>query len=187
MSDEERRRRSARRNLIAIAAIALFPFVGSLLLYLLWKPSALVNYGELIAPLPMAEAGAPAALLDLKGKWVFLMVDAAACDAYCRRKLYVMRQVRLTQGEKMERIERAWLVDDDAAAPPDVLRDYAGTHLVDAAASPLLARLAGDGSARDHIYLVDPLGNVILRYPRDPDASRVKKDIARLLRASRIG
>jgi hypothetical protein len=186
MSDDARRR-SARRNLIALAAVALFPFVGSLVLYLFWKPGAHVNYGELIEPLPLAQAAAPAQLQALRGKWVFLMVDAGSCDDYCRRKLYVMRQVRLTQGKDMERIERAWLVQDPAAVPADVLRDYAGTHLIDAGGNGLIARLARAGSPRDHLYVVDPLGNVMLRYPRDPDPSQVKKDIARLLRASRIG
>ena len=40
---------------------------------------------------------------------------------------------------------------------------------------------------RDHIYLVDPLGNLMLRFPRDPDPSRMIKDLQRLLRYSRIG
>ena len=51
----------------------------------------------------------------------------------------------------------------------------------------LLAKLPAGASVRDHIYLVDPLGNVMLRYPRDPDPSRVKKDLTRLLKVSRIG
>jgi hypothetical protein len=186
MSDEARRR-SARRNLIAITAVALFPFIGSGLLYWLWKPGAYVNYGQLIEPVPIAQAAGPPALQALEGKWVFLMVDGGACDEYCRRKLYAMRQVRLTQGKDMERIERAWLVDDGAATSPEVLGEYAGTHRVDAAGNPLIARLAPGGSARDHLYIVDPLGNVMMRYARDADPSRIKKDLTRLLKVSRVG
>ncbi len=187
MSDDAARRRSARRNLLAIAAVAMFPFVGSFIAYLVWKPAGFVNYGDLITPIPLAGAAAPRALQDLKGKWVFLMVDAGACDEYCRRKLYVMRQVRLTQGKDQDRVERAWLVDDGAAVPADVQRDYDGTLWIDAEGNDLPARLAAGGSARDHLFIVDPLGNVILRYPRDADPSRVKKDLTRLLKASRIG
>jgi hypothetical protein len=187
MSDDEARRRSARRNLGAIAAVALFPFVGSFLLYWFWTPDSYVNYGELLQPVPVAEAAGPQALQDLRGKWVFVMVDAAACDDYCRRKLYVMRQVRLTQGKDMERVERAWLVDDNGQPSADLTREYPGTRLVDAQGSPLIGRIAGSGNARDHLFIMDPLGNVILRYPRDADPSRVKKDLSRLLRASRIG
>lgn len=183
---EEKSRRSARRSLIAIAAVALLPFVGSYLLYWFWKPDALVNYGELLgAPLP--ELQAAAALPELKGKWAFVMVDSSSCDEWCRRKLYIMRQVRLTQGKDMERVERAWLLDDAQAPQVALMSEYAGTRLLQASGSALLAKLPTTGSVRDHIYLVDPLGNLVLRYPRDADPSRIKKDLSRLLRASRIG
>jgi hypothetical protein len=116
---EEKSRRSTRLNLIAIATVALLPFVGSYLLYWFWKPAAFVNYGELLAA-PLPELQAASALPQLKGKWAFLMVDSGTCDEWCRRKLYIMRQVRLTQGKDMDRVERAWLLDD-AAAPQAVL------------------------------------------------------------------
>lgn len=183
---EERNRRSARRSLIAIAAVALLPFVGSYLLYWFWKPAAFVNYGELLAA-PVPELQADAALPQLKGKWAFVMVDSGTCDHWCQRKLYIMRQVRLTQGKDMGRVERAWLLDDAAAPPAALVSEYAGTYLLQVPGSALLAKLPATGSVRDHLYLVDPLGNLVLRYPRDADPSLIKKDLSRLLRASRIG
>jgi len=86
----------------------------------------------------------------------------------------------------MDRIERAWLVDDGRAPAASTLQEYKGTRvlLMDPA---LVAKLPAISSVRDHIYLVDPLGNVMMRYPRDADLSRMKRDLARLLRASRIG
>lgn len=180
-------RRAARINLTALALIALLPFAASWLLYRYWQPTRFANYGELIEPLPLERALAPQALRDLRGKWVFLMVDSGACDDHCQRKLYVMRQVRLTQGQYRERVERAWLVDDGRAPAAELLDRYRGTRVMDAQGSALLTRLPVSGALRDHIYVVDPLGNVILRYPRDADASRMKKDITRLLKVSRIG
>jgi cytochrome oxidase Cu insertion factor (SCO1/SenC/PrrC family) len=175
-----------------MAAIAVLPPVVACLLYFTWRPASLINYGELIAPVALAEfrATGDAALTDLarlRGKWVLLAVDGGACDGYCQRKLYLMRQLRLTQGKEMERIERAWLVDDEAAPNPALEREYAGTTRIAARGSAVVGALPASGSVRDHVYLIDPLGNVILRYPRDPDPSRMKKDLARLLRASRIG
>lgn len=184
--------RSARLNLLAMAAIVVgFP-VAAWVLYLTWRPTAFVNYGELITPVPLAQlpAQGDAALADLarmRGKWVLLTVDGGACDNYCQRKLYVIRQLRLTQGKEMERIERAWLVDDDAPPEPALEQAYAGTARIAARGSAVLRALPAAGSARDHVYLIDPLGNVMLRYPRDPDPNRMKKDLGRLLRASRIG
>ena len=161
--------------LLLIGAVCLAPVVAGWALYLSgWRPAATGNYGELIPPRPLA--GAP--FEPLRGKWVLVMFDAAACDAYCERKLYFMRQVRRTQGKDMERIERLWAITDGGKPRPEVLAAIEGTKVVnfkDPAFSP------------DYIYLVDPLGNLMLRFPRDPDPSRMVKDLQRLLRASRIG
>ncbi len=187
MSGEKQRKRTATFNLVAIGAIAVLPLLGSTLLYLFWSPSRFVNYGDLLEPPVVISAAerAAAGLQGTQGKWLFLTIDAGACDEYCWRKLYIIRQVRLTQGKDMDRIERVWMIDDGAAPAPDLGTQYAGTFMLPGARS-ILDRLGGS-AARDHIFIVDPLGNVVLRYPRDPDPSRVKKDLSRLLRASRIG
>ena len=185
MSDE-RSRRSTRLNLIAIATVALLPFVGSYLLYWFWQPAEHINYGEIIAA-PLSELQAAGALPQLQGKWAFVMVDSGACDEWCQRKLYIMRQVRLTQGKNMDRIERVWLLDDEVGPAPALLSEYAGTFVLQGPAPALLAKLPSTGAVSDHIYLVDPLGNLVLRYPREADPTRIKKDLSRLLRASRIG
>jgi cytochrome oxidase Cu insertion factor (SCO1/SenC/PrrC family) len=189
---ESKPNRSARLNLLAMAAIVVVPPIAATILYFTWRPTAFVNYGELITPVPLAQVAPPGdpALVELdrlKGKWVLLTVDGGACDDYCRHKLYLVRQLRLTQGKEMERIERAWLIDDDAATSPALLQEYQGTARIPARGSALLATLPVAGALHDHVWLIDPLGNLMLRYPRDPDPNRMKKDLARLLRASRIG
>jgi hypothetical protein len=176
MSDERRASR-ARLSLLLIAAVAAAPLVAAYALFHFWRPSAFTNYGQLLPPDRIADVsirqadGSDFTLATLKGKWVLMMVDSGMCDGFCRRKLYSMRQVRLTQGKDMERIERA----------------YRGTRVVSARGSPLLSRLPADVSVRDHIYIVDPLGNLMMRYPRDADPSRIKKDMTRLLKVSGIG
>jgi len=122
----------------------------------------------------------------LKGRWVMLQVDASGCAEPCRRKLYQMRQVRLTQGIEMGRIERVWLVRDDGPVEPELLREYDGTHVA-RAGSATIAALAAEREAADHIYLIDPLGNLMLRFPKDADPSRMKKDLERLLKVSTTG
>jgi cytochrome oxidase Cu insertion factor (SCO1/SenC/PrrC family) len=175
-----------------MAAVAIgFP-LAAYVLYLTWRPTSFVNYGELIPPVPLAQLSAPgdAALADLarlKGRWVLVTVDGGACDDYCQRKLWVIRQLRLTQGKEMERIERAWLVDDDATPSPALEQEYAGTARIAARGSAVLGALPAAGTPRHHVYLIDPLGNVMLRYPRDADPSRIKKDVTRLLKVSRVG
>ena len=174
-------------------AITVAPFAGSYLLYRYWPPEQTVNYGQLIearrlpdAPL-MLDGGSTLRSSDWRGKWLLVMVDTAACDAYCEKKLYFMRQVRLAQGKEMGRVERVFLITDKAPVAGPKLAPYDGTWLVRAGDGDLLEAFPAAGSRTAHIYLVDPLGNVILRYPHDPDPRRMIKDLQRLLKVSRIG
>jgi hypothetical protein len=93
----------------------------------------------------------------------------------------------LTQGKDMERVERAWLIDDDARPSAELVTEYRGTHVVWARGAALLSQLPADGSVRDHLYIVDPIGSLMMRYPRDADASKMKKDLTRLLKVSSVG
>ncbi|MGH8756511.1 MAG: SCO family protein, partial [Burkholderiales bacterium] len=124
---------------------------------------------------------------ELRGKWVLLQVDSAACSQSCQQKLYYLRQVRLTQGKEMQRIERAWIIDDNGTPQQDLMKEYAGTWLIQGAGSALLAALPAEDSAKDHVYVVDPQGNLMLRFPRNPDPQKMVKDITRLLKVSQIG
>ncbi len=179
--------------MLAIAALCLAPFVAAYIAYFYWQPQRGTNYGELIAAHPLIDP--PLRLMDqrafrlseLRGKWVLLQLDRSDCAAACRAKLYDMRQVRLAQGREMERVERVWLILDEAPLETLLLREYDGTRMLRAAGSPILAEFAPAGGARDHIYLIDPLGNLMLRFPRDADPRKMYKDLSRLLRASRIG
>ena len=179
--------------MLAIAALCLAPFIAALIAYYYWQPQGGMNYGELIPARALTDP--PLRHLDqrgfrlseLKGKWILLQLDAADCAAACRAKLYNMRQVRLAQGREMERVERVWLILGEAPLETQLMREHDGTRMLRAADSPLLAEFPPAGAARDHIYLIDPLGNLMLRFPKDADPRRMHKDLARLLKASRIG
>jgi cytochrome oxidase Cu insertion factor (SCO1/SenC/PrrC family) len=185
-------RRRSLWPLWTIAAISAAPLVFSWCAYQLWRPTATANYGALVETRPLPDAplrladGAAFRLGQLKGKWVLLMVDAGDCDQYCGRKLYMLRQLRLAQGKDMMRIERVWLMSDAAAPPAGALNGYEGTWLVRAAGSGVLEQLPVETALTDHTYVVDPLGNLVLRYARDADPARIIKDISRLLKTSRV-
>ena len=142
-----------------------------------WGTGSAGNYGELIAPQPLSGA----AFQELRGKWVLVTLDGAACDAYCERKLYFMRQLRTAQGKERSRVERLWVITDDGPPRAELLAAIEGTRI---------SRVKPDGfpgDPVDHIYLVDPLGNLMMRFPRDPDPSRMLKDLQRLLKYSQVG
>jgi hypothetical protein len=165
-----------RNKLVWVALVCTAPLVLGTAAYLLgWSPGAPSNYGELIAPRVVDPLSA------FRGKWLLVTFDTAQCDAYCERKLYVMRQVRRAQGKDMDRIERLWVLTDAGKPRADVLAASEGTRI------SRNGNFGFPGNAADHIYVVDPLGNLMMRFPRDPDPSRVIKDLQRLMKYSRFG
>lgn len=180
-NENPEKKRSGRAKLALLALFFLLPVGAS---YLIWwldlAPGTAGNYGTLLPPRPAALPPAG----ELKGKWVLVQFDGGACGARCERKLYFMRQVRRAQGKEMPRVARLWFVTDKVAPRAEVLSAIEGTLVVPA---PAGLDFPAEQSVSDHIYLVDPLGNLMMRFPREADPSRVIKDIQRLLRASSFG
>ena len=183
--------RRSRLTLWLILATCAAPIAASYIAYYFWQPTGHVNYGELIAPRALPDAplqtaeGRSFRFSDLKGEWVLLTVDRAVCDERCRTHLVYTRQVRLAQGKEAERIERVWLLTDGGTPDPALLAEQPGLTVVRAADSELLRALPANASPADHIYVVDPLGNLMMRFPPNPDPRRILKDMARLLRHSK--
>lgn len=178
-------------NLGLIGVLCAAPVIASYFAYYFARTDAHTNHGELLEPRPLPEVqlqlvdGAAFQLSRVKGKWVLLMVDAGGCDDFCQHKLLTLRQLRLSQGKDMARIERVWLISDDVTPSAATAGAYPGTWLVRAAAGDFLKTLPAQGMAADHVYVIDPLGNLMMRYPRDFDPRGMVKDMARLLRRSK--
>ncbi len=182
-----------RLKLLGIAAIAVAPVLGSYLLYWFWAPDRFTNYGTLLPPAAvpttaMQDVGGQMVNLEtLRGRWVFVVIDSGRCDADCEAKLWKMRQVRQAQGKELARIERVMLLEDAVVPNENLRNEYQGTWFVNSSDSRLQSMLIAPQSARKHIYVVDPLGNLILRFPEDADPKRMIKDMSRLLKYSRVG
>lgn len=188
----------SRLSLFLVLAVCAAPVVASYLVYYFVRPDARSNYGTLIEPQRPVPSltlktldGRAVADAGWRGKWSMLMVAGGACDDACRADLYHLRQVRLTTGKDRDRVQRLWLISDDAPPPTNVIREYDGTGMLRADPRELRAWLADPATPGDryaaHIYLVDPLGNLMMRFPADADPNRTKRDLQRLLRASRVG
>lgn len=180
-----------RGKLLALIGLFMLPIVASVLAYnfLDLKPTA--NYGELITPPAAAPTqrlarpdGTPFTFGDLAGKWILVATDSADCAAACREKLVTMRQVRQALGRNAERVQRVLLADGSRAPPPGALDPFPGMLVALSGERTVPPPFGGDAG---HIYLVDPNGNVMMRWPAAPDARRMLKDLERLLKASQIG
>ena len=186
-----------RWKLLLVLLVCASPLIFSYLTYYVIKPTGRTNYGALIDPRqypipPLATTaldGKPLTLDAYKGKWVMLQVAPGDCQQACKDQLVAMRQLRLMQGKDMERIERVWLVTDDTPLDTVLMRVIEGTRMLRVKADAVNAWLPveqGD-KVSDHMYLIDPLGNLMMRFPKNADPQKVKKDIAKLLKASAIG
>lgn len=183
-------RRKSKLILLTVFAVFAAPLVAAIIAFNFWRPAKTSNYGELLPPtvLPKlqlrAADGTAYSLESLRGKWVMLQLDSGACTAACRAKLYALRQVRTAQGKHMDQVERVFLVLDDQPLAADLASEYAGTHflrLVDVSTLPP-ALSAADAPAR--IYLIDPIGQLMMRYPPQADPGGMIKDLRRLLKVS---
>lgn len=181
--------RSGQRTLLILAALVMAPVAASYLAYYVFPRETRTNYGELLATGPAPEFagtradGKPFALSQLRGKWVLIVSAPGGCDARCTSALYATRQARTIQGRDMERVQRVLLAAGDAVPDPAVMVEHPDLLVAHVSREAL----AGLSAGVDRIYLIDPLGNLVLAFPGDPDIGKVGKDIERVLRASRIG
>ena len=191
--------RRQRRLLVGLALLFFAPLGLAFYLYYghgTWHPGGRVNAGELIQParplpalaLPLSASGNTQPNF-LKGKWTFLYVTTGPCAQACRTRLYDTRQVRLALDRDMNRVQRVLIADADCCDPqylhdqhPDLIAIRA-----DAADAPLRALLPGLDAASPRVYLIDPLGNLMMSYAGDAKSKGMLEDLKRLLRLSSIG
>lgn len=193
-------RKRGRRMLWLVLLVCASPLIASYFTYYVIKPEKRSNYGTLIDqrahPVPaMATTtldGRPQALESFKGKWVMLMVAPSTCPETCRQQLFAMRQLRVMQGKEASRVERVWLITDAAPLDTLLIREFDGTHMLRADAATVASWLPADAGTTpaDHLYMIDPLGHLMMRFPKDPQLQQVRKvykDIYKLLKASSVG
>ncbi len=197
-------RSSARRKILLLAILFVLPvFIAYGLYFGGWRPASFGNYGELVRPArPVADTalilldGKTMRFSELRGKWTLITFSPADCLSPCERNLMKMRQVIAAQGQNADRAQSIFVVTDVKARDwlQYAIKDYPGMRVIvgSSEAVEALGRqfAVSAGSPLDNpnrIYLVDPLGNFMMSYPAEADANGIRKDLARLLRVSRIG
>jgi hypothetical protein len=186
-----------RRLMFLVLAVCAAPVIASYIAYFLIRPDSRTNYSELILPPRPIPAGLgftdlqnrPVAAESLKGQWLIVVVSTAACDAACERHLWIQRQLREALGRDSGRVDKVWLITDPETPRPETLRAVSGVAPATVLRAPaaVLGRWlqAGPGQRlEDHMYIVDPRGDWMMRVPPNPEPMRLKRDIDKLLRAS---
>ncbi|MEK6596086.1 MAG: hypothetical protein AABZ18_06185 [Pseudomonadota bacterium] len=188
----EKIQKSNRRKFLLLLALMCAPVVISYTLYFLeYRPES-KHYGDLIPIVKVIGAGTNQSdntilrMKDLHGKWILVTIDSGYCDEACQEKLYFMRQVRLVQGKEKHRIERLWLINDNVIPDAELVKQYEGTLFVNAKDSEILGFIETRESQTKHIYLIDPIGNLMMRFPENVDGTKMGHDIKRLLHVSQL-
>lgn len=193
----KRRTISGRLKMLLVLLACAAPVVASYFTYYVIRPEGRTNYGELILPtrpmptgLPLGSLeGASLPPMDLRGQWLLVVVGPSACDQACEQRLFMQRQLREMLGRERDRLDKIWFVTDDAEVRPalrEALTVGVPTRALRVPAAGLAAWLqpASGQALESHLYLVDPMGAWMMRFPAHPDPARVKRDLERLLRAS---
>ncbi|MDD5175611.1 MAG: hypothetical protein PHQ05_04215 [Sterolibacterium sp.] len=184
---------NGRRTVLLLAGICLLPLLVAYLFYSGWQPKHFVNHGELIAThrLPAVQltdmAGKPFSSDVLRGKWLLVTIQSPSCNEICQRSLYYIRQVRLTQGDNMNRVERLWLLSGTGTPDPKLLAAHPGLVVARAQDPAWLSAFPAKQQPPTSIYLIDPLGNFVLRYAEDVDPKGMVKDLTHLIKVSQVG
>ena len=200
------RTRRGRWQMLAVLLICVAPVVASYLAFFGFRPQSLTNYSELILPprplppqLPLHRlGGAPVAASSLRDQWLLVVVSGGACDAACEQHLWLQRQLHETLGAEKDRVDKVWLIDDgvepraetlraigaSAGDAPDKSLSPASVFRVDKSALAAWLEPARGHALEEHFYIVDPHGDWMMRAPADVDASRLRRDVDKLLRAS---
>jgi hypothetical protein len=190
------RNMTGRWKMIAVLLVCAAPVLASYFTYYVIRPEGRRNFGELIdpqRPLPtmrtVALDGKNVDLVTLKNQWLLISVASGVCDQPCQQRLYFQRQLREALGKEKDRLDRVWLISDDVPVDPRLRPALSGSTALLAPSGELSQWLVPEKGQRieSHLYLVDPLGNLMMRFPADMDAagaSKAKRDLDRLLRAS---
>jgi hypothetical protein len=198
LQGDVRRTTSGRIKMLLVLLACAAPVAASYLAYFVVRPQARTNYATLIEPtralpesLPLSALnGQSVSAASLRRQWLIVVVAGGACDAACEKALYLQRQLRETMGRDRERLDKVWLIPDDAAVRPELLAAVtaapAPVRVLRVPREALAAWLqpAPGETLERHLYIVDPMGEWMMRSPADPDPARLKRDIDRLLRAS---
>jgi len=197
---------SSRQALVLLALMFMLPAFVAWVMHNSseqgWRPEGTTNQGTLIHParpltLPAnIKVGEQAATDYLQGLWTLVYIGDADCNDVCNENLYKMRQVRTAQNEKMRRVQRLYLVQDEAVTAD--LQTLLDTEYKEMSVQLISAEQLGqidaffrtdEGSLLDaeRIYVIDPLGNLMMYYPSDANPSGMLKDLKKLLKYSKIG
>ena len=200
-SSEEIKKRNHKMLWIMVVVFGL-PYVVAFYFYFNKSDYdfAKTNYGTIISParaLPdfthIKLDNSKFKISSLKGKWVLLSIGKSACQKDCVDNLYKIRQIKKAVGQNHKRVTKLFLLQDKEHLESfkRLLKEYPGMDVIVPSGNEYnnyLSNFQYEGiDLEDSMFIIDPMGNYMMAYPKGADASKILKDIERLLRVSKVG
>lgn len=185
--------RTAKLKFFFLLLVSLAPVLASYFTYYVIRPEGRRNYGELIDPqrgMPSISGvdllGQTVQISALKDQWLLISVADSACDQVCEQHLYLSRQLRESLGKDKDRLDRVWFRIGEEAVPVKLQPGLIGATVIQMSEADISTWLqpALGQKLSDHLYVVDPMGNWMMRFPANAEVPRVRKDLERLMRGS---
>lgn len=177
--------RRGRMTLLALAALFFVPLFIAFALYYGggWRPAETTNHGLLYQP------AVPLGARWAGENWRMVYIGDGRCDAACRDALVVMRQSRLALANEMSRVQRVFVATGECCDRSYLKGQHEGLETIDGTDPALRADLAAFAAPdQAHaLYIVDPLGNLVLRFDARENAKGLLTDVKKLLKLSHIG
>lgn len=179
-----------------VALVFLGPIVVAVLLYYgggeRWRPSGSIAHGILLTQPRLLPTGVmflnEGATADFAGKWSLLYIGRGDCDDACQEALYRTRQVRRALGKEMSRVQRLYISTSGKPDSGFLATDHPGLLVMaDGLASRDVVLAALGEFAEGDVFIADPIGNVVLRFPAGTPMKDMHEDLSLLLKASQIG
>ncbi|WP_370454907.1 SCO family protein [Paucibacter sp. KBW04] len=196
MAQQQERTRSGRLRMLLVLAACAAPVIASYFTFYVIKPGGKA-YSDLIHPtvdmpvnLHLRDLqGQPVQAESLKGQWLLTLVQSAGCDTACERQLFMQRQLREMLGKERDKVDKLLLISDEAPLRPELLQALTTGIPVTILRAPraeleAFLKPAQGQNLNDHFYVIDPMGRWMMRAPVDPDPSKLKNDLNRLLKAN---
>ena len=179
----------------AVVVVCAAPILAAFIVYFFFKPTGSTNnYGQLLMPQRPAVTlngktleGQTFEFSQLSGKWSMVIAAGSSCDVVCQTQLYNMRQIRTSTGKNRDRVERIWLVIDNAPIDIPLLKQHEGLTVVRVEPARLLPWLAArPEELAGRMWFVDPRGNLMMQYSPGADPKGIRQDLSKLLYVNKV-
>ena len=177
---------TAKKEFWMLLAMFILPIAfGTLFFYANpnYFSESTVNYGELIRPVIATDKNDIEIDGDasLEGIWTMVYVSSR-CDDACEKAVEDMTTIRTLMNADMRRIQRMIIIKDNSTPTSN------DVSLIKVRATSKKLTESLKKYSENAIYLIDPIGNIMLYYePQNIDIRLVIKDLKRLFKYSRIG